>query len=408
MRKIFVSVFCVLFFLVFGFFSAKSYAAEVKTTFSSELSSDGKICRDTGKFKIIFSSDDGAFNKSVNYAFLGHGDGNGFLDRKEQLSKVTETPNPSDPSKIHQEISIDMDTKPMTHTPFEKWTYTLWVAKSISIGSVPKDATILASGDLTIYPEDACTVGLPILEMLSPLQMGESATITVRNIYPDKVYDIWFVGGHEQEFLPGKKFTDKNAGPWTIGDDPLAVAGGTGKIATWSGQLNNKNYGLKKLCLKHGKYRENCEIEIPVEIVLETVPPEAQELVKSGELGAELDDSLPPDDVPIPDAPLPCKMQNTDGTCAEVYSAIGVIKTDPGEFVKKIYEVVLGLAGGIALIMIILSGYKYMASQGNPEAIKAATEGLTSSVIGLLFIIFAFVILQIIGVDILRIPGFSK
>ena len=47
-----------------------------------------------------------------------------------------------------------------------------------------------------------------------------------------------------------------------------------------------------------------------------------------------------------------------------------------------------------------------MTSQGNPEAVKAAQEMIVSAVTGLLFIIFSYVILQIIGADILGIPGF--
>lgn len=93
--------------------------------------------------------------------------------------------------------------------------------------------------------------------------------------------------------------------------------------------------------------------------------------------------------------------------CIGVNTAIGPISTDPAGFVKSIFGVVLGLSGGIALILIIISGYKFMVSGGNPEATKAATEGLTSAIIGLLFIIFSFVVLQIIGVDILRIPDFK-
>lgn len=107
-------------------------------------------------------------------------------------------------------------------------------------------------------------------------------------------------------------------------------------------------------------------------------------------------------------ASLSCAKFDASGKkCIVVDSAIGQISAEPQAFVRFIYSVVLGLAGGIALIMIIISGYKFMASQGNPEAIKGATEGLTSAIIGLLFIIFAFVILQIIGVDILQIPGFK-
>lgn len=105
---------------------------------------------------------------------------------------------------------------------------------------------------------------------------------------------------------------------------------------------------------------------------------------------------------------LSCATFAPDGeTCLEVDTAVGKISTEPQKFIQTIFKIVLGLAGGISLILIIVSGYKYMASQGNPEAIKAATEQLTSAIIGLLFIIFSFVILQIVGVDILQIPGFK-
>lgn len=95
-------------------------------------------------------------------------------------------------------------------------------------------------------------------------------------------------------------------------------------------------------------------------------------------------------------------------TCTRVKTAVGSIGTDPAEFIKSIFSLLLGVAGGIAVILIIISGYKLMASQGNPEKVQGAREMLTSAIVGLLFIIFSFVILQVIGVDILKIPGFSK
>jgi hypothetical protein len=102
------------------------------------------------------------------------------------------------------------------------------------------------------------------------------------------------------------------------------------------------------------------------------------------------------------------KLLAADVQCTQEDTAVGPISTDAAGFVQSIFKIVLGLAGGIALILIIVSGYRYMASQGNPEAVKAATEQLTSAIIGLLFIIFSFVILQMVGVDILQIPGFGK
>lgn len=104
----------------------------------------------------------------------------------------------------------------------------------------------------------------------------------------------------------------------------------------------------------------------------------------------------------------PCATKDADGKCIAVDTAIGQISTDPKTFVQSIFSIVLGLAGGIALILIMYSGYKMMASQGNPEALTAARDQLISAIVGLLFIIFSFVILQVIGVDILRIPGFAQ
>lgn len=112
---------------------------------------------------------------------------------------------------------------------------------------------------------------------------------------------------------------------------------------------------------------------------------------------------------PDPNAPPPpCAKLSPDGKqCLEVTTAIGNIGTSPEKFIGSVFSLLLGISGGIALILIITSGYKLMASQGEAEAAKEAREMLTSAIVGLLFIIFSFVILQIIGVTILKIPGFS-
>jgi hypothetical protein len=89
-------------------------------------------------------------------------------------------------------------------------------------------------------------------------------------------------------------------------------------------------------------------------------------------------------------------------------TAFGDISTDPTGFIKSLFGIILSLAGGIAIILIMISGYRLMASQGNPEKVQAAREQLTSAIVGLLFIIFSVTILQIIGVDILHIPGFTR
>lgn len=115
--------------------------------------------------------------------------------------------------------------------------------------------------------------------------------------------------------------------------------------------------------------------------------------------------TLTPTLAPFPPPCLPEDM-GADGKCKQISTGLGVtIPVDPAGFVKSLFGILLSLAGGIALILIIFSGYQLMTSQGNPEKVQAAKETLTSAIVGLLFIIFSMVILQIIGVTILKIPG---
>lgn len=101
--------------------------------------------------------------------------------------------------------------------------------------------------------------------------------------------------------------------------------------------------------------------------------------------------------------PGPCRKEGNSWVCN---TALGDFQTDPAGFIGRIFGILLSLSGGIALLLIIISGYKLMTSQGNPEKVQAAREQLTSAIVGLLFIIFSLAILTIIGVDILRLPGF--
>lgn len=108
---------------------------------------------------------------------------------------------------------------------------------------------------------------------------------------------------------------------------------------------------------------------------------------------------------PIP--PNPCPAQK--GICTNITTALGPIDvTNPGAFIKTLFSLLLSFSGGIALILIIISGYRILTSQGDPEKLKGAREMLTSAIIGLLFMIFSVTILQILGVDILHIPGFNR
>lgn len=110
--------------------------------------------------------------------------------------------------------------------------------------------------------------------------------------------------------------------------------------------------------------------------------------------------------LPPPPSP-PCTKWNK-GQCQTFGTALGTLDTDPTGFVKTIFDLLLSVSGGIALLLIIRSAYQLMTSQGKPEQAQQGREQLVAAIVGLVFIIFSFVILQVLGFDILHIPGFGR
>jgi|GEM_PF-2059608 len=90
-----------------------------------------------------------------------------------------------------------------------------------------------------------------------------------------------------------------------------------------------------------------------------------------------------------------------------VWTAIGCIKSDATSIVQKIILIGLSIGGGVALLMILAAAFLFSTSQGDPKRVSDARELITSAIIGLLFIIFSITLLQFIGVNILRLPGFG-
>lgn len=102
-------------------------------------------------------------------------------------------------------------------------------------------------------------------------------------------------------------------------------------------------------------------------------------------------------------AVIPCGSETNPG----ISTAIGCIHTNPAEFAKDFMTFAIGIGGGLAFLMMLLGAFQMLTSAGNPDTLKAGQDRLTSAVIGLLFVIFAVLLLQIIGVGILKIPGFT-
>jgi hypothetical protein len=101
---------------------------------------------------------------------------------------------------------------------------------------------------------------------------------------------------------------------------------------------------------------------------------------------------------------------DTDPKNPGIATAIGCIHTSFAAFIKDFMTFIIAISGGFAFLMMLLGAYQMLNSAGNPDSLQAGRERFTSAIVGLLFVIFAVLLLQVIGVDILfkGLPGFNR
>jgi len=66
----------------------------------------------------------------------------------------------------------------------------------------------------------------------------------------------------------------------------------------------------------------------------------------------------------------------------------------------------IGIAGGIAFILMIYAAFLIITSSGDPKKLASGKELLVAALSGLLLLLFSVFLLRLIGQDILNIPGF--
>lgn len=90
-----------------------------------------------------------------------------------------------------------------------------------------------------------------------------------------------------------------------------------------------------------------------------------------------------------------------------IWTAVGCIPTDPTKMIQTLMKIGLLVGGGASLLITLTGALILSTSQGDPKKTSESKELITSALIGLVFIIFSVSVLQLIGVQILRIPGFG-
>ncbi len=119
-------------------------------------------------------------------------------------------------------------------------------------------------------------------------------------------------------------------------------------------------------------------------------------------------------DVPEVKVPIFCVGDDpsdttTDSDSGKLATAIGCIPIDTGqEFISFILRWAIGIAGGIAFLLILFAGFQIVTSSGDPKRLQSGRELLTAAIAGLMLLILSVFILRLIGYDLLGLPGFGQ
>jgi len=90
-----------------------------------------------------------------------------------------------------------------------------------------------------------------------------------------------------------------------------------------------------------------------------------------------------------------------------ISTAFGCIPYDASGFAAKFLQILFGVAGGIAFLLMVYGFILVATSSGDEKKLQGAKETVTSAITGLLISIFALLLFRLIAVNILQIPGLS-
>ncbi|HEX7963768.1 MAG TPA: pilin [Candidatus Saccharimonadales bacterium] len=64
--------------------------------------------------------------------------------------------------------------------------------------------------------------------------------------------------------------------------------------------------------------------------------------------------------------------------------------------IRTIINIVLSIAGAVALLVITMAGFRYVTSRGNPSQVQQARDAIIYSLIGLVVMMSAFLIVNFV------------
>jgi len=379
-KKIITKIFlAILIFVAFSTLIAKPTFATISVT-----QNPSEADMDSGLVTFTLTSDQNEFLPEETYIAVFYD-----LQRNEKLGSC---PNAglkiyrTKPSPEGKTLTIEFKVTGVNRER-GNWEFGVWLGDSCERDT--DDNRLIFSGEFYIAPPGGGTStgepGITTQSGCSQFQANSNQPFLLQNLQANRSYTFWIEGQSKNK----KQYTPEQIDTTT---DPPSV------IET----LNVGGLGDRRACLAVDN-NTGCDYSSQISVVA-GLPSTCVPIVQSNQPGL-LDHFRPYTEKDA--TPLPCSNRN-NGKCTQIMTAIGPIDTSPEGFIGSIFKIILSLSGFAAVIIIIYSGYRLITSQGDKEKIQGARETITSAILGLLFIIFSIFILELIGVDILQIPGLLR
>ena len=89
------------------------------------------------------------------------------------------------------------------------------------------------------------------------------------------------------------------------------------------------------------------------------------------------------------------------------WTVLGCLPREPAVFVTWFLRFAMGIGGGVAFLFMVMGAFKVLTSGGDVLQLSSGKKMISRAILGILVIVFAVIILRILGYDILRLPGFE-
>jgi len=73
------------------------------------------------------------------------------------------------------------------------------------------------------------------------------------------------------------------------------------------------------------------------------------------------------------------------------------------ELAMRILNALLGIAGIVAVLFMIIGGFQYIVSRGNEEQAEAGKRTVSYAVLGVVIIVLSYVIVNVISTELLKL-----